>query len=144
MLCIACLTGVVYSTGSPSFLVNSSRHLCVVLHMSRRSSSFPTALLPRFPGLRFEQAQLCDQILTLRLRTEQPHALCPQCGNPSFAVHSRYTRMPTDLPWSGYAVRFILHVRKFFCRTLTCAQRIFTERLPGVVEPLARKTVRLH
>ena len=52
--------------------------------------------------------------------------------------------MPTDLPWGGYAVRFILHVRKFFCRTLTCAQRIFTERLPGVVEPLARKTIRLH
>jgi hypothetical protein len=41
-------------------------------------------------------------------------------------------------------VRFILHVRKFFCQILTCPQRIFTERLPGVVEPLARKTVRLH
>jgi transposase len=52
--------------------------------------------------------------------------------------------MPADLPWGGYTVRFVLHVRKFFCRISTCAQRIFTERLPGVVEPLARKTVRLH
>jgi transposase len=38
----------------------------------------------------------------------------------------------------------MLHVRKFFCRTPTCGQHIFTERLPGVVAPLARKTVRLH
>lgn len=34
--------------------------------------------------------------------------------------------------------------RKFFCRTPTYAQRIFTERLPGVVKPLAPKAVRLH
>ncbi len=112
--------------------------------MSRRSSSFPTALLPRFPGLRFEQAQISDQTLTVRLRTEQPHAACPQCARLSSAIHSRYTRMPTDVPWGGYALRFILHVRKFFCRTSSCAQRVFTERLPGVVEPLARKTARLH
>ncbi len=102
------------------------------------------ALLPRFPGLHFEQAHVCNQILTISLRTEQPSALCPQCATPSSAVHSRYTRMPADLPWGGFGVRFMLHVRKFFCRTSTCVQRIFTERLPGVVEPLARKTVRLH
>lgn len=112
--------------------------------MSQRSVSFPTALLPRFPGLLFEQAQICDQTLTVHLRTEQAHALCPQCGNPSLAVHRRYTRMPAELPWGGYAVRFLLHVRKFFSRTRTCSEHIFAERLPGVVEPLARKTVRLQ
>ncbi len=113
-------------------------------HMFRQSTSFPTALVPRFPGLRFEQAQICAQTVMIRLRTEQPSAPCPQCASRSTAIHSRYTRMPADLPWGGYAVRFMLHVRKFFCRTPTCGQRIFTERLPGVVQPLARKTVRLH
>lgn len=130
--------------GSPSFLVNSFRHVYVVFRMAQRSSSFPTALLPRFPGLCFEQAQLDHHTLTVCLRTEQPSARCPHCATPSSAVHSRYTRMPADLPWGGYAVRFLLHVRKFFCRIPTCPQRIFTERLPGVVAPLARKTVRLH
>ena len=43
--------------GSPSLLVISSRHLSVVLRMSRSSSSVPTTLLPRVPGLRFEPAQ---------------------------------------------------------------------------------------
>ncbi len=112
--------------------------------MSRCSSSFPTTLLPRVPGLRFEQAQLQDRTLMVTLRTESATALCPTCANPSSAVHSRYTRMPQDLPWGGYAVRLMLHVRKFFCHTSTCSQRIFTERLSGVVQPLSRKTVRLH
>jgi len=62
----------------------------------------------------------------------------------SFAVHSRYTRSVADLPWAGYAVRLILHVRKFFCRTGDCPQRIFTERLPTVVAPYARTTMRLQ
>jgi len=37
----------------------------------------------------------------------------------------------------------VLHVRKFFCRTAPCPRRIFTERLPTVVAPSARTTVRL-
>lgn len=112
--------------------------------MSQRSSSFPVGLLPRFPGLRLEQAQLCNQTLTLSLRTEQPHARCPRCANPSSAIHGRYTRTPTDVPWGGYVVRCILHVRTFVCQTSACPQRICVERLPGVVEPLARMTVPLQ
>jgi transposase len=34
-------------------------------------------------------------------------------------------------------------VRKFVCEVETCARRIFTERLPGVVAPYARRTTRL-
>jgi len=40
-------------------------------------------------------------------------------------------------------VKLILRVRKFFCRTLSCKRRIFTERLPGIVAPRARTTERL-
>ncbi len=40
-------------------------------------------------------------------------------------------------------MRLILRVRKFFCKTPSCARRIFTERLPGVVAPCARTTERL-
>lgn len=58
-------------------------------------------------------------------------------------MHSRYTRQVADLPWSGVAVRLQLHVRRFFCDQPTCPRAIFTERLPGVVAPSARRTVRL-
>ncbi len=45
--------------------------------------------------------------------------------------------------WGGAAVHCGLHVRRFFCRTLPCVQRIFTECLPNVVAPYARTTMRL-
>ncbi len=68
---------------------------------------------------------------------------CPVCHQPSVRMHSRYRRTLTDLPWGGRVVRIVLHVRKFFCMVATCPRRIFTERLPTVVAPYARKTVRL-
>ena len=49
-----------------------------------------------------------------------------------------------DLPWASCAVRLVLHVRKFFCKNPSCAQRIFVERVPQVVAPDARRTTRLQ
>nr|WP_242067467.1 ISL3 family transposase [Leptolyngbya sp. FACHB-711] len=43
----------------------------------------------------------------------------------------------------GFALRLQLQVRKFFCLTPGCKRRIFTERLPQVAAPWARRTVRL-
>ena len=68
---------------------------------------------------------------------------CPGCNAPARHVHSRYTRTLADLPWSGDRVTWQLRVRKFFCRKATCSRRIFTERLPGVAYPWARRTLRL-
>ena len=58
-------------------------------------------------------------------------------------MHSRYTRTLTDLPWGPYTIRWQLHVRKFFCDHPACACQIFTERLPTVAAPSARRTLRL-
>jgi transposase len=70
-------------------------------------------------------------------------SLCPRCGTRSRRTHSRYVRHVMDLPWQGIAFRLELHVRRFFCDHAACAQRIFTERLPGIVAPSARTTLRL-
>lgn len=40
-------------------------------------------------------------------------------------------------------MKLTLCVRKFFCRVPSCARRIFTERLPGVIAPHSRTTARL-
>jgi transposase len=53
-------------------------------------------------------------------------------------------RRITDLPWHGVGFRVQLSARRFFCDQPTCLRRIFTERLPGVVAPYARRTVRLE
>jgi transposase len=58
-------------------------------------------------------------------------------------VHSHYQRRLADLPWGALAVRLQLLARKFVCRNVMCARRIFTERLPDVAAPYARHTRRL-
>ena len=37
-----------------------------------------------------------------------------------------------------------MHVRRFFCKKRTCAQKMFTERLPELCRPHAQRTKRLQ
>jgi transposase len=37
-----------------------------------------------------------------------------------------------------------MHVRRFFCKKSTCAQKIFVERLPDLCRPHAQRTKRLQ
>ncbi|HEY5869270.1 MAG TPA: transposase family protein, partial [Candidatus Tectomicrobia bacterium] len=81
--------------------------------------------------------------ITLRVRSTQTRVPCPLCATPARHIHSRYDRTMADLPWAHYRVRLQLRVRKWFCRNHHCCRRIFTERLPTVAAPWARRTVRL-
>lgn len=69
---------------------------------------------------------------------------CPACGQLSDRIHSHYQRVIADVPCGNRSVTLQLHVRKFFCRTPNCPRKIFTERLPGLVQPWARLTNRLR
>ena len=79
----------------------------------------------------------------LSLISRQPAPECPLCHVAATRLHSRYERTLADLPWAGWTVRLELGVRKLFCDNPDCGRRIFTERLPGVVAPWARRTLRL-
>jgi transposase len=81
--------------------------------------------------------------ITLLVRSTQARVPCPLCAIPTRRIHSRYTRTLADLPWAQYRVRLQLRVRKWFCRNRHCRRRIFTERLPTVAAPWARRTLRL-
>jgi transposase len=81
--------------------------------------------------------------ITLILRARQVTACCPLCGRRSRRVHSRYERTLADLPWGAHAVTIRLRVRRLFCRNVRCERRIFTQRLPGIALPWARRTRRL-
>jgi transposase len=100
-------------------------------------------IFPDLPEVVIEQVQVADEI-TLTLRTVSPTASCPRCGTRSTRVQSRYTRRLLDLPASGRSVSLILHVRRFFCTQSTCAQKIFTERLPELCRPHAQRTIQLQ
>jgi transposase len=81
--------------------------------------------------------------ITLLVSSTQAAPRCPECDVAARRVHSHYTRTLADLPWSGYAITWRLCVRKLFCHNRKCPRRIFTERLPGLVAPWARRTRRL-
>ncbi len=84
-----------------------------------------------------------DDAIVLVARTCRCTAPCPLCGQPAMRVHSWYTRSLRDLPWQGLTVRMELHTRRWFCDTLCCPRRIFTERLPTVAAPFSQRTTRL-
>jgi transposase len=81
--------------------------------------------------------------ITLTLASRSRPAPCPLCSRRAMRTHSWYERALADLPWGEHAVAVRLRVRKLFCDNTGCKRRIFTERLPGVAAPWARKTARL-
>jgi transposase len=102
-----------------------------------------TNLLPLAHGLRLEDVSIGPAQIVAILVAMSPRGTCPVCGTWSEAVHSLYQRTIADLPWGQQTVQLRLRVRKFFCRQPTCSRRIFTERLPAVVAPYARRSRRL-
>ena len=101
-------------------------------------------LLPSLSLLRLDgyEMTVSDHHLTLNLTSTQTKAACPICGQPSHRIHSHYTRTLADLPCVAFRLSLMVQVCKFFCSNPECHRRIFTERLPEVAAPWARKTVR--
>src|SRR5712692_1400150 len=81
--------------------------------------------------------------LVVRIACQNTSMPCPECQQPSTRIHGNYQRTVADLPCAGRNVLFLLTVRKFVCSTSTCPHKIFTERLPGLVESYGRMTTRL-
>ena len=101
-------------------------------------------LLPKSPGLQLEDTFIDADTVSLSLASTALPVTCPVCTQETARLHSHYGRTVADLPWGGRRVRLFLNVRKFRCPQQRCPRKIFTERLPSVVESYARKTVRLH
>src|SRR6266446_2455889 len=100
-------------------------------------------IFPDLPNVEVERVEVAEEII-LTLCTTSPIASCPLCGTASSRIQSRYTRTLHDLPSSGRPIRLIMHVRRFFCKKSTCAQKIFAERLPELCRPYAQRTNRLQ
>jgi transposase len=103
----------------------------------------PSLLLPDPDLVRLDAVSPEGDAVMLILSTIQPAPCCPVCGEPASRVHSEYVRSPADLPCGGVPLRLELHTRRFHCDNPRCSRRIFTERLPGVLQPYARRTLRL-
>lgn len=82
-------------------------------------------------------------VVCLSVKSCSTQSQCPCCEQLSQRIHSHYQRKLKDLPCSSHAVQIVLNVRRFFCDNSACEQRIFTERLPELVVPHARRTQRV-
>jgi transposase len=107
-------------------------------------TDIPRQILPSVPGLRVDGAAIDSTTVQLAVATTQFPAICPLCATETTRLHSHYTRTMADLPWGGHTVRVQLRARRFRCSLPTCRRRVFTERLPLLVAPYARRTVRLR
>jgi transposase len=97
-----------------------------------------------FPtGVAIESVHPSVHELLIHVACCHPTMACPECQQPSARIHGRYRRTVADLPCAGRNVILMLTVRKFVCGTPTCPRKIFTERLPGLVESYGRMTRRL-
>jgi len=110
-------------------------------------------ILPDPTQLRLLRLTTAERGSTAVVETTTAAAPCPICGHPARRRHSRSIRSVADLPWHGVPwhgvpwhgvpFRLELHVRRFFCDHPACSRCIFTERLPGLLAPDARRTQRL-
>ena len=103
-----------------------------------------TPLLPLPDKLEVISISCVNDELEIRIISNRTSCPCPICSLPSSALHSYYRRHPMELPCTGRIVKLILCVKKFFCRTESCLRKVFTERLPELIEPSSRLTTRLR
>ena len=102
-------------------------------------------LLPDPTSVRLEtwSFEPAPPTITLILTSRPRPTSCPLCGRRAKRTHSRYERTLADLPWGEHRVAIRLKVRRLFCDNALCKRHVFTERLPGVAAPWARRTTRL-
>ena len=113
--------------------------------MAKEIGMLGLTLLPSGSGLEIEQISGKDpEQVTGVLTSVWATSLCPGCGIESGRVQSHYCRKVADLPWATIAVLLILQVRRFYWDNPACKRNIFCERLPAVVQPYRRRTVRME
>jgi hypothetical protein len=100
------------------------------------------ALLALPQGRELDQIHLTETGLSVSVSSTHPQSCCPLCCEPSSHVHSHYHRTLKDAACVGRPLELFLTVRKCFWRNPLCSRNVFTERIPEVAQPWARRTSR--
>jgi transposase len=118
----------------------------ILSHLSPtdRLGPFIQRLFPDPASFQVLHLEIGQEELLLEMASTRSEGVCPICGQRTARVHSRYQRTLQDVPCCGLQVELRLHVRRFFCANTACTRHIFTERLPTLTEPSARRTTRLR
>jgi len=91
-----------------------------------------------------EQITRVDSVVEIAARARGSGAVCPDCGQRSCRVHSRYRRCLADAAVGGQPVRIRLLVRRFTCASTTCRRRTFVEQVDGLTVRYGRHSLLLR
>jgi hypothetical protein len=67
----------------------------------------------------------------------------PDCEPLSTSRHSRYVRYMQDLPVQGITVALCVKLSRWRCRDRRCERKTFSDLLPRIARPFARRTRRV-
>jgi transposase len=95
-------------------------------------------LLPPKERFKFQTLSIAEPPRILVAAMVSPTSTCPDCRQPTDRIHSRYSRPLAALPWVTPPMALRFTVRRFFCRTCTCARQTWSERLPTIAPLYAR------
>jgi transposase len=100
------------------------------------------ALLPAAGRpMRVQHLAIVPGGIVILLACQEASACCPLCSQPSSRVSSRYLREVADMPWRQMPVLLRLEVRRFFCDTKDCKQKVFSEQFPLMLRKWGRSTL---
>lgn len=100
-------------------------------------------IFPENTHLKIEHVSL-EKTLTVLISSTGTTCVCPYCGTQATQIHSRYRRHLSDLPVSGYPVKLLVEVRRFFCRHPSCTRKTFAETFQPFAGRYAQRTNRLQ
>jgi transposase len=92
-------------------------------------------------GLNVVNVERGEQAWTITVDSQRS-TVCPGCGARSGSHHSTHWRTLRDLSAQGAPVIVNARLGRWRCRN-RLDRRIFTERVPGLASPFARRTARL-
>lgn len=96
--------------------------------------------MPQFAAVTLDGVEVDGDLVTFRVRARAADAACPGCRRRSSRAHARYQRQLDDLPLGGLRARVIAGIRRFKCVSPRCGQSTFSEQIPGLTTPFARRT----
>ncbi len=74
---------------------------CESVHFPFLLTSMSMHFEPHIPGCLVDDILHEGETVTIMAHTSTACAACPECGQSSSRIHSRYHRTLADLPWSG-------------------------------------------
>jgi transposase len=97
-------------------------------------------LLPHLRAVDVDRVESDGVSVTVSVRASAQVAACSGCGMRSSRVHGRYRRILADAPSAGRRTNLVVTVRRFKCVNDACSRSTFSEQVPGLTTPFARRT----